>query len=536
MASHETRFQTDRRANCRVAAQGLSGSQFRGEIGGLLHRRLRTVALIALLPMTLFFLRTVTQSHHRATVGPVAVALHGALCCFLVGLAVALFARPRYSLNALRQIELSLFLALASYFSYMQVHALQNTSLFWLAACDPDFEVVRVWIQATAVRWFFLIVIYGVFIPNTWQRCALLTGLAALLPLVLTPLGAVWDEQLCQDVWYSVIDLAILMGTAVSIAVFGSYRLQKLQQQAFQAKQLGQYRLGRKLGAGGMGDVYLAEHLLLRRPCAIKLIRQEQTRDPSALERFEREVQAMATLTHWNTVEVYDYGRADDGRFYYVMEYLPGPNLEALVARSGPLPPARALHILRQTCQALREAHAMGLLHRDIKPSNIIVCERGGVHDVVKLLDFGLVQETGLRPEAARLTLQGAVLGSPPYMSPEQAAGRTDLDTRSDIYSLGAVGHFLLTGDPPFVRDTPMEMLLAHAYEPVAVRDEIPRDLQTVLLRCLSKKPDGRFASVAALDEALSACFEADAWTEERAAAWWSGPLAPEEAVMAARG
>ena len=531
MSASENNIHTDRPPRCRVVADGLSDTRFRGEIGSVLHRRLRTVTLIALLPIALFLLRNLTQHSHRAAFDPIAMILQGALCLFLVCLAVGLFLRPRYSLTTLRQIELATFLSIAAFFSYLQVHTLQNTALFDLAACDPDIEVVRIWTQASALRWFFLVVIYGVFIPNTWGRCALLSGLVAVLPLILTPLGAMWHEQMSQDVLYSIVDLAILMGTAVCIAVFGSYRLQKLQQQAFQAQQLGQYRLGKKLGAGGMGDVYLAEHLLLRRPCAIKLIRPDQTRDPAALERFEREVQAMATLTHWNTVEVYDYGRADDGRFYYVMEYLPGPNLDTLVAQSGPLPAARAIHILRQTCQALREAHGRGLLHRDIKPSNIIVCERGGVHDVAKLLDFGLVHETGLRPKSDRLTLQGAVLGSPPFMSPEQAAGRTDLDTRTDIYSLGAVGYFLLTGEPPFVRETPMEMLLAHAYEPVMMKDDIPPDLQAVLSRCLSKKPDARYPSVVALDDALADCAGADAWTEKKAAEWWNGHLAPEETI-----
>jgi serine/threonine-protein kinase len=233
-------------------------------------------------------------------------------------------------------------------------------------------------------------------------------------------------------------------------------------------------------------------------------------------------------------VEVYDYGRADNGTFYYVMEYLPGRNLEALVDRYGSMPAERAIHFLRQVCGALREAHTAGLLHRDIKPSNIIACERGGVYDVAKLLDFGLVQDRGLGREAGRLTLQGTVLGSPPYMAPEQAAGRTDLDVRTDIYALGGVGYFLLTGMPPFVRETPMEVLLAHAYEPVvSVRElhpEIPADLDAVILRCLSKKPESRYSSVAQLEKDLSACAAAGLWTEEQAEEWWRArPLTDEE-------
>jgi serine/threonine-protein kinase len=307
--------------------------------------------------------------------------------------------------------------------------------------------------------------------------------------------------------------------------VFGSYRIQVLQQQAQEARQLGQYRLKKLLGAGGMGEVYLAEHTLLRRPCAVKLILPEQTLDPANLQRFEREVRAMATLTHWNTVEVFDYGHADDGTFYYVMEYLPGKNLETLVARHGPLPPARAIHFLRQVCRALREAHGVGLLHRDIKPSNVIACERGGVYDVAKLLDFGLVHKTGLGQDAEKLTVVGSVVGSPPFMSPEQAAGRDDVDRRSDIYSVGGVAYFLLTGQPPFAKQTAMEMMLAHAYEapkpPSEVRPDVPRDLEEVVLRCLSKKPEERFADADSLERALGACADADGWTEDEAAAWW---------------
>ena len=186
-----------------------------------------------------------------------------------------------------------------------------------------------------------------------------------------------------------------------------------------------------------MGEVYLAEHVLLRRPCALKLIRPERAGDPKNLRRFEREVQATATLTHPNTVQVYDYGHTDDGTFYYVMEYLPGLTLEELVKRHGPLPPARAIHFLRQVCGALEEAHAVGLIHRDIKPGNVIVCERGGVHDVAKLLDFGLVLSPVSEADGEKLTQDGAIAGTPAYMSPEQAGGQDDVDARSDIYSLG---------------------------------------------------------------------------------------------------
>jgi serine/threonine-protein kinase len=433
----------------------------------------------------------------------------------------------------LRRIELVLFGSLAAFFGWLQVAPFPQPDLFYGPARYEHIEVARHWLTGSAMRWFFLIVAYGVFIPNTWRRCAAIVGSAAALPVVLTSLAAWWFERGTDEVLLGILDLAILMGTGVAVAVFGSHRLEVLRREAFRAQQLGQYRLKGKLGAGGMGEVHLAEHVLLRRPCAIKLIRPEQLSDPGALPRFEREVQAMATLTSPYSVEVYDYGRADDGTFYYVMEYLPGQTLESLVERHGPLPAARAVHFLRQVCRALREAHSIGLLHRDIKPSNVIACERGGVYDVAKLLDFGLVQDTGLAAASDRLTVVGTILGSPPYMSPEQAAGKADLDATTDIYAVGGVGYYLLTGRAPFVRETPLEVLLAHAYEepapPGKLREGVPDDVQAVVLRCLAKKPADRYHDAASLEQALAACAVASEWGEEQAAAWWKSRPAEAE-------
>jgi serine/threonine-protein kinase len=529
--------------SCRVEVTGFSGSQYASEVGRLLHHRLRIVALIALIPSLLFLGRRLLDPGREVLVDPGTRLLHAVVTVVIGILAAGLWFSRNLSYRSLRQIEVVLFALLVAFFSWLQVDVMGNEHLREVAQHDCGLGVIRLWIESSALRWFFLIVVYGVFIPNTWKRCAWLTGMTALLPVVLTPFGAYWHAHVCEEVVFGTIDLCILMGTAWSVAVFGAYRLQILQQQAFQARRLGQYHLGDKLGAGGMGEVYEAEHVFLRRRCAIKLIRADQTRDPATLARFEREVQAMANLTHWNTAEVYDYGRTEDGTFYYVMEYLDGLNLETLVSRYGPLPAGRAIHFLRQMCAALREAHGIGLLHRDIKPSNIIACKRGGVYDVAKLLDFGLVQQMKPNPEALRLTMQGAVLGSPPYMAPEQAQGRQDLDVRSDIYSLGAVGYYLLTGQPPFVRETAMELMMAHAYEPVAapslVRPGLPDDLQGVILRCLSKKAEGRYPNIEMLDKALSSCASAASWTQEQAAIWWKGvvvqhdTIKPESATMA---
>jgi serine/threonine-protein kinase len=501
------------------------GSAFQVAIECLLHRRLLFVALLTLAPSLIFLVRNFIDTNLPPELSGFARCFHGGVALVTATMAWILWRHKHLSLRALRAIELAIFGSLVVFFAWLQYRDFNHGPIMEASGCAQTPLILKQAVGNSATRWFFVIILYGVFIPNTWRRCLLISLGLALTPLILTPFAASRHAPVQAEMFFALLDMGTLLALAIAIAVFGSYRIQILEAQAFEAQQLGQYRLKRRLGAGGMGEVYLAEHLLLRRPCAVKLIRPEQAGDPTNLHRFEREVQAMATLTHWNTVEIYDYGHADDGTFYYVMEYLPGQNLDNLVACYGPLSPGRAIHLLRQVCGALREAHGVGLLHRDIKPSNIIACERGGVFDVAKLLDFGLVQETRLSRDADRLTQLGTIIGSPPYMSPEQAAGRSDLDARSDIYSLGAVAYYLLTGQAPFVRETAMMMLMAHAYEPVVpltkIRPEVPLDLQEVVLRCLEKDPAGRYPDAHSLEQALAACESADEWTDEQAAHWW---------------
>jgi serine/threonine-protein kinase len=290
-------------------------------------------------------------------------------------------------------------------------------------------------------------------------------------------------------------------------SVYGTYMIGALRREAFEAKQLGQYRLGRLIGSGGMGDVYLAEHQMMKRPVAIKLIRPGRQTDPQALARFEREVRATAKLSHWNTIEIFDYGRSEDGTFYYVMEYLPGVTLEDLVAREGPLSIPRALRVTQQIASALGEAHSVGLTHRDIKPGNVMLCERGGLRDVAKLLDFGLVVNSASGSADAKLTQAGMVIGSPAYMSPEQCEGELQPAPASDIYSVGALLYFLLTGRSPFEGRAPLQMMMAHVGEvpksAASLRTDVPSGVDAIVMRCLAKNPAERFASASKLEAAL---------------------------------
>jgi serine/threonine-protein kinase len=274
-----------------------------------------------------------------------------------------------------------------------------------------------------------------------------------------------------------------------------------------------------------MGEVYLAEQPMLRRPCALKIVRPEKAGDPCNLARFVREVQAMASLNGPNAVDIFDYGQAEDGTFYYVMEYLSGMNLQEIIERFGPFSPERAVHVLLQVCKALQEAHQIGLIHRDVKPSNIFLCRRGVQCDLAKLVDFGLVYEARCNDPDHGLTHSGVVLGSPLYMSPEQLSGSEGLDARSDLYSLGLVAYVLLTGKHPFKRANVQAVFAAHLNEvptpPSEHNPNVPPDLEVIVMRCLEKDPQMRYERATALAAALSHTRSANRWTTEQAENWW---------------
>jgi serine/threonine-protein kinase len=419
---------------------------------------------------------------------------------------------------------------------HFATHAAYNGLLrFWMLAhvaggsANPPASAVAFRGMASLQGFIPIILAYGALIPNTRRRS--LVGVVALatVPFVAMFAAVAANPALKTDLLRMTIQAGLLLTFPAGIGVFAGARATALQRRAVEAERraekIGQYALKRKLGEGGMGEVWLAEHTMLKRPCAVKFVRPELAAQQATAARFAREVQAVTGLTHVNTVRVYDYGRAEDGSFYYVMEYLDGPTLEELVGESGPLPPGRVVYLLRQLCGALTEAHADGLVHRDLKPGNVIVATLGGERDVVKLLDFGLVQDLSADADG-RLTRTGTVLGTPAYMSPEQAAGESAVDARGDVYGLGAVAFFALTGRPPFQGKTLGQLLAAHRSEPppplTDFRPDVQADLAAVVARCLAKDPKDRFQSAVDLDRAIAQCGCAPDWSAERAAAWWA--------------
>jgi serine/threonine-protein kinase len=429
--------------------------------------------------------------------------------------------RPKLSVRQLRVCELIGF-------GYCAVPLVLE---FEFGPVPTVFPVGTYFISTGILVWFMIVTLYGVLIPNTARRASVVVGaLTAVGGAIIVSGWVRWEVP--TDILVSwVVYLVQFLGLAAGFAIFNSARLNTYRRAAAAARKLGHYQLGAKLGGGGMGEVYLAQHRLLKRPCAVKLIRPEQAGDASMIQRFEREVQAATRLTHPTAVQVYDYGREPDGTFYYVMEYLPGLTLEAVVRRFGPLPPGRVVYVLRQVCGALSEAHALGLVHRDVKPSNVMLCPLGGRFDVGKLLDFGLVKNASSTDP--RLTEAGGILGTPDYLSPEQARG-ADVGPSSDLYALGATAYFLLTGQPPFKEDNVLALLHAHqAFEPAPpsqLNPDVPADLEAAVLRLLAKDPARRYASAAALDAALAACACAGSWTEGDAARWW-GDVSPTVGV-----
>jgi serine/threonine-protein kinase len=372
----------------------------------------------------------------------------------------------------------------------------------------------------------FTLIWRAVVIPSTPYRTAALSTIAAL-PLIAADIWMLGVRQAAigraPDAPFAILWVVVMiaLSTVAANVVFG------LRREVERVRRLGQYTLDEKIGEGAMGVVYRARHAMLRRPTAIKLL-PPQRMGQNNLERFEQEVQLTAMLTHPNTVAIYDYGRTPDGVFYYAMEFLDGINLEDLVRRYGPQPEGRVIAILRQVCKALAEAHDLGVIHRDIKPGNIILTVRGGEPDVAKVVDFGLVKE--LDTGGGSQTRSGetnVLIGTPLYLSPEAISMPGAVDARSDLYALGAVGYFLVTGQPLFEGRTVMELCAHHLHTapiPPAVRlgRPVDRQLEAVLMSCLEKDSARRPPTAMAVHDALGASDAASDWSAEDAQRWWA--------------
>ena len=383
------------------------------------------------------------------------------------------------------------------------------------------------------VSWVCIpILFYPAIVPNTPKKTLVTSLLAASteplaflishlrgVPVHLNTFYLIWN-------FFPTYICAFLVVLPVKI-------IHNLGQQVRRARELGSYRLEEALGKGGMGEVYRATHQMLARPAAVKLIRSEVLGSSTAsaarviTERFRREAEAAASLRSPHTINLYDFGVAQDGTFFLVMELLDGLDLETLVERFGPVPPERAVFLLRQTCESLAEAHTRGLIHRDIKPSNIFTCRMGLAVDFVKVLDFGLVKAIGDRDsQSTLLTAPDSTTGTPAYIAPEVIRGDRAADHRVDLYTLGCVGYWLLTGRLVFQAPNAIQLMYQHANAtPVPPSQqselEIPPALDSVILACLAKHPEDRPENASELSRLLAAAVPGERWSEERAHRWW---------------
>ena len=506
--------------------EGDSGSSQSSNL--LLQARLRAAALALGFGFAIFAIWTcvrelLSNSFH---LGYGFLALELFATATLIGIGIWLARIRQASASFLRWCELMIFGTPTVFFGVL--HYLE------IVFMAQTFDLIP---QMPMGGWIILVFSYAIFVPRSWLRVLIVVVMISIVPLLSTLL-AFWNHQNVRDMLYfdqsSIVEMILAMVATVFASVSGVHMITYLRAKADEAKELGRYRLKEKIGSGGMGDVYLAEHRLMKRPCAIKVIRAEKAGDPRAIARFEREVKATSRLNHWNSISIFDYGRTSDGTFFYVMEYVTGLSVQELINRRGPIAPGRAIYLLKQVCNALIEAHSMRLVHRDIKPANLMVTELGQTYDVVKLLDFGLskpVTDAFENGEDSELTIAGSLTGSPLYMSPEQAMGDTQIDQRADIYAVGCVAFFMLTGRPTFESTGTLKILLSHLHEtavaPSTVRKSshgivVSSAFDSVILKCLEKSPEDRYQSARELLDALNALPESMDWNERHAEQWWT--------------
>jgi serine/threonine-protein kinase len=450
-------------------------------------------------------------------------------------IALLLFSKKPVSLTPLRALELALFGLAAAYM------VLQDFTFIDQSAALGDSGMALSGLLKTVSHYVLLVIVYGMFIPNTWQRAAWI-----VTPLAAIPLAAMlflWGrypeiaETMLPTRSGEFVEAGVLLIFSVTIAIGGTQIVGYYQNCQVKAAEMGFYRLRERIGVGGMGEVWLAEHEKLVRPAVIKLIRPEKLQEGGkevqrTVRRFEKEAQATAELRSPHTVELYDFGVTYDQTFYYVMEYLNGIDLATLVKKHGPVAAQRTIYLLKQACESLGEAHDHHLIHRDVKPANIFVCHMGLSYDFIKVLDFGLVKTQSNGASApqgdmsSELTMEGMTTGTPAFMAPELAVGQDNVDVRSDIYALGCVGYWLLTGELVFQRENPVAMIVDHVNAlpvPPSQRTEndVPEELDRIILKCLEKDPTQRFQTAMELADALSACARPREWSRDHAESWW---------------
>ncbi len=510
-------------------------SQCDSRTASLLHTRLRALGLLVVVAMT------VAQARDLFIDFGFGLGFTRVIYGLMVLFAGYLWFAKKPPLIKLRVFEVFVFLGPIAMLLYL------DRQLILQAATVPDAGLVLMNWYRTSLHMAIMIAAYAMFIPAGWKRTLIVTTPMGLAPFVLGALmvnnqpavAAAAQQALTFEIWSAAV---IMMTVLVAIATYGTYVIDQARQQVNDIAFAGQYHLEKKIGSGGMGEVWMARHRLLARPAAIKVIRPEMLKNgggagddaliSTAMKRFEREAQATASLTSPHTIDLYDFGTANDGSFYYVMQYLDGLDLDTLVEKHGPVPVERAVHLLIQACASLADAHEHGLIHRDIKPANIFATRMGITHDFIKVLDFGLVKETKTDMAATQLTQQGMTTGTPAFMPPEIALAKPDVDARADIYALGCVGYWLATGQYVFDSDSPMAMVVDHVKtEPTApsTRTElpIPREFDEAILRTLAKDPKVRFQSMREFAEALRKVPVTSAWTDARAEEWWALQPAP---------
>jgi serine/threonine-protein kinase len=522
MTTHASRENFLRPRDAVVSATREETRGLSAEILSRSARRLRTLALMYAFTffMAGFFQDLIFADARAMMFSSVLFWLPGVLAIAMALAVAAVTVYANLPLTTLMNVGLvflilsNFAIALAEYSHLAHFKGNEWMGLSWVAVWTPLFTVV---------------------IPTRPAK-ALMATIASVsaVPIVIGWMilsGRTSFQMAPLEFFFRVVFPYILI---TALAYAGQRVVYALGKEATRAQELGSYRLIERLGKGGMGEVWKASHRLLARPAAIKLLQStaDDGADAEAMRRFEREAQVTSQLRSAHTVELWDFGVAGDGRFYYVMELLDGLDLDTLVKRYGPIAAERAIYLLRQVCQSLAEAEAHGLVHRDIKPSNILVCRYGGEHDFIKVLDFGIVKITQARD--AIVTQENILRGTPAFIAPEQVLSRGEIDSRADIYSVGCVAYWLLTGDLVFRGETAVAVMMHHAHTapvPVSQRSElpIPAELDRLVLSCLEKDPAKRPQSARELARRLAEIPLATPWTEELAAAWWSRhePIAP---------